>query len=218
MTFDLAEKFISINGEGRWAGELAVFLRFSGCNLRCSYCDTMWANEKDCVTTSNSIDDIERFVTNSGAKHVTVTGGEPLLQENIFALFELLTNLNVQIEVETNGSVLLAPFMEKFPNASFTMDYKMPSSNMENKMCLQNLPILRCNDTLKLVSGSYSDLEKAKDLIDTVDENVLIFLSPVFGEIEACDMVDYIIKNKLTRLKLQLQLHKYIWNPDEKGV
>lgn len=218
MVYELAERFVSINGEGRWAGELAVFLRFPGCNLTCSYCDTMWANLPDCPRISYTLEDIIEYVKDSGARHVTVTGGEPLLQYNVELLLENLTYNCFQVEVETNGSVDLTNFIEKFPQISYTMDYKMPSSGMESKMYLANLSLLRNTDTLKLVSGSLADLDKARELINLVDDNVLIFLSPVFGEIEPKDMVEYIIEHKLHRLKLQLQLHKFIWNPDEKGV
>lgn len=218
MVYDLAERFVSINGEGRFAGELAVFIRFSGCNLRCNYCDTMWANVPTCSTTNYTLDDIDEFVAKSGAKHVTITGGEPLLQNNVFPLFERLLKNGVAVEIETNGSIPLDTYMKKFPKLSFTMDYKMPSSFMESKMHIPNLKLLRKTDTLKLVCGSYDDLIKTMDLIDQVSDDVLIYVSPVFGKIEPKDIVEFIIENKMTRLKLQLQLHKFIWSPDEKGV
>lgn len=218
MMYDLAEKFVSINGEGRYSGELAVFLRFSGCNLRCNYCDTMWANVPTCQTTSYTLDEIDTYIKNSGATHVTITGGEPLLQKSIFALFERLLNNGIQVEVETNGSIPLDTYMKKYPKLSFTMDYKMPSSFMETQMYLPNLDLLRNNDTLKLVCSTQGDLIKTLDLIDKVEKQVPIYVSPVFGKIEPKEIVEFITENKITRLKLQLQLHKFIWSPDEKGV
>lgn len=218
MVYNLAEKFVSINGEGRFAGELAVFLRFSGCNLRCSYCDTMWVNESGCETTFYSLDEIDEYITSTGANHVTITGGEPLLQQNLGPLFERIVSRKLSVEVETNGSVPLGEYMLKFPQVSFTMDYKTPSSFMESKMYLPNLALLRKNDTLKIVCGDKADLCKAQDLVNLVDKDVVIFISPVFGKIEPKDMVEHLVTNKLTRLKLQLQLHKFIWSPDEKGV
>ncbi len=214
----LAEKFLSINGEGRFAGELAVFLRFSGCNLACSYCDTMWVNEENCPTFEVSTEEICDDITESGAKRVTITGGEPLLQENLLPFLVELHGLDVSLEIETNGSVFLKPFLEEAPYVSFTMDYKMPSSNMESAMCLENLSLLRKNDTLKLVCGTMEDLHKAKELIPQVKEDVPIYLSPVFSEIKGEDMVEFMVNNKLSRLKLQLQLHKYIWEPERRGV
>lgn len=214
----IVEKFISINGEGRYAGELAVFIRFPGCNLRCSYCDTMWANEKDCETLEVTIEELLTFVIDSGTKHVTITGGEPLLQPTVFQLCKALYEQHLLIEIETNGSVDLSPFLEDIPFVSFTMDYKMPSSHMEEHMHLPNLALLRPSDTLKLVSGSTKDLEKALELIPLVDKDLPIYLSPIFGEIEPCEMVDFIVTHQLSRLKLQLQLHKFIWPPEARGV
>lgn len=213
-----AEKFVSINGEGKNAGELAVFLRFSGCNLHCSYCDTWWANEEDCEVFEMNLVEIIDFIKNSGAKHVTITGGEPLLQENLTSLFNAINEIDVNIEIETNGSVDLSKFMTKTPFVSFTMDYKMPSSGMENQMFLENLDILRKNDTLKLVCGSFDDLDKILELVKIVPLYVPIFVSPSFAEIEPREIVDFIMKNKLSRVKMQLQMHKFIWQPEERGV
>lgn len=218
MKYKLAERFVSINGEGKWAGELAVFLRFSGCNLKCSYCDTMWANDKDCKTTEYEVEEILEYIKKSGAKHVTITGGEPLLQEKIEELMCKIYTSGAQIEIETNGSVNLRRFARIVPKACFTMDYKMPSSGMESSMDLENLKILRSHDTLKMVCGSIEDLEVAREIAKIVGEEVQIFISPVFGQIESKDIVEYIIKNKLKNMRFQLQLHKYIWDKDERGV
>lgn len=214
----LVEKFTSINGEGKHAGELAVFVRFPGCNLRCSYCDTMWANEDDVVTKDNSLDEIFQYISDSGANHVTVTGGEPLLQKDLGVLFEGIHSIGKNIEIETNGSVDITPFIKTNPYVKFTMDYKMPSSRMEDKMLLANLENLREQDTLKMVCGSMEDLEKVLDIVPRIRDGVTIFLSPVFGNIEPSDMVDFMLKHKLDRVKLQLQLHKFIWHPDMTGV
>lgn len=216
MRLELAEYFLSINGEGRWAGELAVFLRFTGCNLRCGYCDTMWANEPNCPTQSVSLEEILTFLQDSGAKHVTVTGGEPLLQSCTLDLVQALVAEGYPVEIETNGSVDITPFL--LEGVSLTMDYKMPSSAMESQMRWENLALLRDCDTLKMVSQTEEDLHKARYLVNQVGERVLLLLSPVYGQIEAKDMVDYLIEHKLHRIKLQLQLHKYIWNPEERGV
>lgn len=214
----LVEKFTSINGEGKHAGELAVFVRFPGCNLRCSYCDTMWANEAGVVTQDNSVDEIIAYIDESGAKHVTVTGGEPLLQEDAPLLFEAIYKAGKNIEIETNGSIDITPFIIHNPYVKFTMDYKMPSSKMEHKMLLSNLGRLRIQDTLKMVCGSKEDLEKVLEILPQVQEGVTIFLSPVFGSIEPSEIVDFMMEYKLSRVKLQLQLHKFIWHPDTIGV
>ena len=132
----VAEKFISINGEGTRAGELAVFVRFTSCNLRCSYCDTMWANEPGCPYEEMSPEQICDYVRSTGIKNVTLTGGEPLLQKDMGELIGLLIkNCCVRVEIETNGAVDLRPFAE-LPEGRplFTMDYKLPSSGYEDRM------------------------------------------------------------------------------------
>ena len=214
----VAEKFTSINGEGTRAGELAVFVRFKGCNLRCSYCDTLWANEPECPYNEETPEEILNYVLGTGIHNVTLTGGEPLLQKDIRALIHLLLQAGLQVEVETNGAVALAAFCEERP--VFTMDYKLPSSGMEHKMCLENMQLLQPQDTVKLVSGSLEDLERGAALIQQYDltHRCHVYFSPVFGSIEPQEMVQFLIERKLNGVRLQLQLHKYIWDPQERGV
>ena len=123
------------------------------------------------------------------------------------------------MEIETNGSVNLSPFL-KYENTSFTMDYKLPESDMEKYMDLENFKILRKKDTLKFVASSVNDLKKAKDIIEKYDliDRVNIIFSPVFGKIELTDIVDFLKDNKLNDVRMQLQMHKFIWAPDERGV
>ena len=220
MSFKVVEIFESINGEGMRAGELAVFVRMKGCNLSCNYCDTMWANEADCEFEEMTADRIVERVKKSGIKNVTLTGGEPLLQKDADKLLKLFSDeKDIRVEIETNGSVNLSPFL-KYENTSFTMDYKLPESDMEKYMDLENFKILRKKDTLKFVASSVNDLKKAKDIIeknDLIDRENIIF-SPVFGKIELTDIVDFLKDNKLNDVRMQLQMHKFIWAPDERGV
>lgn len=221
MNYSLAERFVSINGEGQFAGKLAAFLRFPGCNLRCSYCDTLWANESDCKAELVSQEEILAYVKGAGVHHVTVTGGEPLLQPHIAQLLSALCALpDVQVEVETNGSVDLGPFLQSAPLVHFTMDYKLPDSGMEHTMHLPNLSLLRETDTLKFVCGSIKDLTRMKEIVDkfALDTRVPIYLSPVFGKITPADMVDFMKDKAMTQVRLQLQLHKFIWPPEQRGV
>lgn len=220
MSFKVVEIFESINGEGMRAGELAVFVRMKGCNLSCNYCDTMWANEADCEFEEMTADRIVERVKKSGIKNVTLTGGEPLLQKDADKLLELFSEENnIRVEIETNGSVNLSPFL-KYENTSFTMDYKLPESDMEKYMDLENFKILRKKDTLKFVASSVNDLKKAKDIIEKYDiiGRVNIIFSPVFGKIELTDIVDFLKDNKLNDVRMQLQMHKFIWAPEERGV
>lgn len=224
MEYKIAEKFVSINGEGTKAGQLAVFIRLCGCNLNCSYCDTKWANEKDVPFTLMTEEELASYVEDTGIKNITLTGGEPLLDkdnEDVKLLLSRLSKIkDVFIEIETNGSIAIEQFKDVATNISFTMDYKLPSSNMEELMCLDNFNHLRSMDTVKFVAGSENDLKKVKEIIKKykLTEKCNVYISPVFGNIEPVDIVDFMITNKLNDVNLQLQLHKIIWDPEKKGV
>lgn len=221
--FRLAESFVSINGEGRYAGKLALFLRFTGCNLRCDWCDTMWANSNDAPHTLCDTDKLaeiaEQAIADYDLSHVTLTGGEPLLQKDLFELCDVLSGLGLAVEIETNGSVPIKPLIDSCcRRPSFTMDYKLPSSGMESKMHRDNLPLLDKQDTLKFVCASEEDLECAAQIIEKYKPSCEVFFSPVFGRIEPVRIVEFMKKKKLGSVRIQLQLHKFIWSPDEKGV
>lgn len=219
--FQVVETFVSINGEGRRAGELAVFIRFLGCNLNCSYCDTRWANEPDAAYRWMSEEDIYEYVKQTGVWNVTLTGGEPLLQPEMETLLtKLLGDSEIRVEIETNGSIDLTPFA-KLPHApSFTMDYKLAGSGMEDKMNRKNFSLLAPKDTVKFVVGSRADLERSAQIIEEEDllGRTAIYFSPVFGKIEPEEIVNFLIERKLNDVRVQLQLHKFIWDPDRKGV
>lgn len=216
----VVEKFISINGEGTRAGELAVFVRFRGCNLRCGYCDTMWANERDCPWEELTPAQVDEYVRSAGVTNVTLTGGEPLLQREMGELLALLLWDNtLRVEIETNGAVDLSPFCEE-NRPVFTMDYKLPSSGCEQGMKLENFSLLHPEDTVKFVSGSREDLERARALIEEYDltHRCHVYLSPVFGSIEPVEMVEYMMEHRMNDVRLQIQMHKVIWDPNQRGV
>ncbi|WP_028511317.1 putative 7-carboxy-7-deazaguanine synthase QueE [Ruminococcus sp. NK3A76] len=217
----LAESFVSINGEGQQAGALALFLRFTGCNLKCDWCDTAWANEKGAPFELASISRLTGIARDAIEKYdlhcVTLTGGEPLLQEGIDELILALTKLGLRVEIETNGSVDIRPFMEKC-RPVFTVDYKLPSSRMERHMFTDNIPLLKEWDTLKFVCGSRQDLYRAAEVIEEYKPLCTVLLSPVFGRIEPAEIVEFMKEKRLGKARLQLQLHKLIWSPDERGV
>ncbi len=218
--FPVAEKFVSINGEGVRAGELAAFIRFRGCNLNCTYCDTSWANSEDTDAQMLSADELCGWVFAMGVRNVTLTGGEPLLQKNIQTLINMLIHKGIRTEIETNGSIPLRVFAVSECRPVFTMDYKLPGSGMEDHMYVDNLLVLGKEDTVKFVSGSVEDLAKAKEIIELyrLTEKCHVYFSPVFGEIEPAQIVDFMKENNMNDVRLQLQLHKYIWNPKTKGV
>ena len=218
----VAEKFISINGEGTRAGELAVFVRFTGCNLRCSYCDTMWANEPGCPYEEMSPAQICEYVRSTGIKNVTLTGGEPLLQKDMDKLISLLiSECGVRVEIETNGAVDLRPFAE-LPEGRplFTMDYKLPSSGYEDRMIAENFSVLEKEDTVKFVSGSRADLERAGEIIEKYGllDRCHVYFSPVFGRIEPAEIVDFMLNKRMNKARIQIQMHKVIWDPNARGV
>lgn len=215
----VAEKFVSINGESRRAGQLAVFIRFKGCNLSCSYCDTLWANSEDCPAEDMTPYEIYAYIHSTGVKNVTLTGGEPLLQKDIAKLLDILcSDRSLYVEIETNGSADISPFVKY--DVSMTMDYKCPSSGMSDKMLMSNYNYIGRKDTVKFVCGNTQDLEKALEIINkyTLTARCGVYISPVFGQIEPRYIVDFMIKNNMNGVNLQMQLHKFIWEPDRKGV
>lgn len=218
--YHIAEKFVSINGEGRKAGQPAVFIRFKGCNLNCSYCDTLWANIYDCPAENITANDILNYIKQTGIKNVTLTGGEPLIQSGIYELIELLCQSDLDVEIETNGSEDISPFRQMKIMPSFTLDYKLPSSGMEQFMNLKNYNFLTENDTIKFVCGSHEDLQKALEIIEKkhLVKKCEVYLSAVFGKIDPREIVDFMLENKMNGINFQLQLHKFIWDPEQRGV
>ena len=154
-TYRVVERFISINGEAARAGELAVFIRFAGCNLDCGYCDTKWANEPGVDYQELTEDELVDYVRRTEVKNVTLTGGEPLIQKDIDKLLlAFALEDDIRVEIETNGSVDIAEFKALGGNVSYTLDYKCPSSGMESDMCLANYNYIDKNDSVKFVVGS----------------------------------------------------------------
>lgn len=219
--YKVVEIFSSINGEGVRAGQLAVFVRMQGCNLNCTYCDTKWANEEDCRFHWTSTEEILDVVRLMRVNNVTITGGEPLLQENIMELLQALSEEpELRVEIETNGSVPLKPFAEMKNPPSFTMDYKLPGSEMEDKMCLENFSCLTEKDTVKFVVKDYEDLCRARDIIREyqLTGRTHVYLSPVYGEIELEEIVNFMKSNQMNDVTMQIQMHKIIWDSEMRGV
>lgn len=235
-TLPVAEKFVSVNGEGQRAGMLSAFIRFAGCNLRCSYCDTQWANESGAEVESLSIEDMVQFVRQSSVACVTLTGGEPALQKNLPELVQSLlaedgpAGDGLWVEIETNGSVDLAPFVNLRRRVlgdsgargtlSLTVDYKLPSSGVQDEMLALNYESLDACDTVKFVCGSELDLERALQVCNEfkLPGRVPVYFSPVFGQIDPASIVHFMAKKGMYWAHIQLQLHKIIWPDVEKGV
>lgn len=215
---EVVERFVSINGEGAHAGELAAFIRFKGCNLCCSYCDTSWANEPDAKASPTSVEELVRWVKSVNVRNVTLTGGEPLLQKDIEPLVAALKDCRV--EIETNGSVPLSRLAEIEHRPVFTMDYKLPGSGMENHMNTANFALLNSHDSVKFVVGSEEDLNRAAEIIESYKliGRCHVYFSPVFGKIEPARIVEFMTERNLNGVRIQLQLHKFIWSPEKRGV
>lgn len=203
------EIFTSVNGEGPSSGELATFIRLSGCNLQCSYCDTLYANTGQEMTASNVYD----ACVEAGASNIVITGGEPMLWwRELKDLVEKLS-FGFQVDIETNGSIDIT-LLGKGPR--YIMDYKLPSSGMEDRMNMSNLAALRESDVLKMVCGTEEDITKALEIAKKV--NCKVYLSPVFGQIEPVRLVERLKEEMLNGVAVQLQIHKIIWPEDMRGV
>lgn len=213
------EIFGSIDGEGIRTGELATFIRLAGCNLRCRYCDTSYALQIN-QGTELTIDEIINKVKEIGYKNITLTGGEPLLQKNSIKLIDKLIKNNFNVNIETSGSIDITPLLDK--EVIITLDYKTISSGMNNRMILSNYEKLRKQDVLKFVCNK-DDFKDIKQVLKNNDIKSYIYLSPIFNEIKPSELVDFLkeLHNEnynTDKIRVQIQLHKVIWNPDTRGV
>lgn len=215
------EIFGSIDGEGKRTGQLATFIRLAGCNLRCIYCDTAYSFESS-EATEMSIEQICNKCKEIGYRNITLTGGEPLIHKGVNELIVKLCEMGFQINIETNGSVDLKPFVElrnKYNlDLFFTVDYKSKYSLMNNKMNINSFNCLDINkDIVKCVVANEEDMKDSLSYLDKIGK-FNIWFSPVFNQIEPVKMVDFIKRNNRQDVTIQIQLHKIIWDPERKGV
>lgn len=209
----VCEIFASIQGESTYAGLPCVYVRMTGCNLRCAYCDTAYAYEEG---AEMSEDEIFVRVNSYGSNLVEITGGEPLLQRGVFKLIERLLDNGFKVLIETNGTISIKDVDER---AVIIMDVKTPASGMSGKMDMLNLESLKPHDEVKFVIAGREDYEWSKDFI--MDNGLLdkckILFSPVYGVLPPENLAGWIIDDKLP-VRLNLQMHKYIYGADKKGV
>jgi 7-carboxy-7-deazaguanine synthase len=197
------EIFYDLEGEGKYQGYPTLFIRFTGCNLRCSWCDTKKAYSKG---KDISLAGILGVVKRSPYKNINITGGEPLYSRK--ALVSLIgaikkTRRDIIVSVETNGSLPIAAL--KADNIS--MDLKLPSSGEQKKMHLPNLRALRPKDQLKLVIGSEKDMRYAIKMLEKHPVKCVVFAQPVFGRIALSRIKDFVLRHN-TGWKVSVQLHK----------
>lgn len=217
----VTEIFTSIDGEGVRSGYPVTFVRLYGCNLRCGYCDTIYSHTTEADKAKEmSVNEIIGEVLDRGVRRVTITGGEPLIHEGVLQLIDKLTRQwSCWVNVETNGTMPVPYDMRGNPRLIYTMDYKCPSSGMNHMMRMDVLETLSGNDVLKFVVGSREDLETMEKVLDEMHcAPEAIFVSPVFSKIEPKEIVEYILEHKLHNCRVQLQIHKIIWPPEERGV
>lgn len=220
------EIFTSIDGEGIRTGYPVIFIRLFGCTLRCTYCDSMYACVGDDYKEM-TVEDIILAVNEEREKYdiskITLTGGEPLMHyPEVYDLINALTDNEYEVNIETNGNVSLEELEQRATdrdNIIVTMDWKSVSSGMSDYMLPHNLDLLKEQDVLKFVVGTDEDLNQMEDVITQYPElKCSKFASPIFGQIPPCQIVKFILDHKLSDVRMQLQIHKYIYDPNARGV
>jgi 7-carboxy-7-deazaguanine synthase len=208
------EIFYSVQGESTYAGRPCVFVRLTACDLRCSWCDTPYAFHEG---TKRSLDDVLHEVDGYDCPLVEVTGGEPLLQEAVYPLMESLVAKGKTVLLETGGHRSTA----RVPAGVVTiLDVKCPGSGESERNCWENLARVRPHDEVKFVIKDRTDYEFARDVIaqqSLAGRVTAVHLSPVHGVLDPKTLSEWVLADRLPA-RVQLQLHKYIWAPDTRGV
>lgn len=208
------EIFHSIQGESTWAGRPCVFVRLTGCNLRCTWCDTAYAfYEGAQMEVAAVMDQVRRY----DCKLAEITGGEPLLQRGVHALIEALLRESYEVLIETSGERDISAVD---PRVIKIMDLKCPDSGERERNRWANIQHLRPHDEVKFVIASRRDYTWAREVIGEyrmADRVNAILMSPVFGAIEPADLAAWILSDGLAA-RMQLQMHKYIWGAERRGV
>ena len=206
----VTEIFHSIQGESSHMGRPCVFVRLTGCNLRCRWCDseyTFTGGER------MAIDEVMDRVRSYGCKLVEITGGEPLAQGEVFQLITKLCDDNCEVLIETSGSIDIAPVD---PRAKIILDVKCPGSGEAAKNRWENLDALRPHDEVKFVIADRADYDFAKRIVGERKLESVLF-SPVWGELDMKTLAEWMLADRVTA-RLQTQLHKHIWGAEARGV
>ncbi len=213
-SLNIIEIFASVQGETSFVGFPTCFIRLAACNLRCTWCDTTYSFGRG---TPWSLADILEKTRTFGCQHVCVTGGEPLLQPNVHPLMHSLCNEGYTISLETSGSLSIKPVD---PRVHIMLDVKCPGSGMESKNHWENIPLLRSHDEVKMVIKDRVDYDYAVNIchkFSLFEKKTRILFSPVFDEMDSKELVEWILEDRLP-VRLNLQVHKYIWAPNMQGV
>lgn len=207
----ITEIFYSLQGETRFVGLPTIFIRLTGCPLRCSYCDTAYAFSGG---TNKSIDDILAEIKGYNTRYVTVTGGEPLAQKECFPLLTALCDAGYYVSLETSGALSVKAVDSRVIKI---VDIKTPSSLESNKNDFNNIAFITEKDEIKFVIGDRADYDWAKQIIAqfTLDQQCQLLFSPVYEKLPYVDLAEWVLADQLP-VRFQIQLHKVIWG-DAKG-
>jgi 7-carboxy-7-deazaguanine synthase len=212
-TLIINELFHSIQGESSHAGRPCVFVRLTYCNIRCSYCDTKYAFEEG---TERSIHELLAQIREFHCNLVEITGGEPLFQPNVHELIAQLCDEGFEVLLETGGSLDIGSVDRRVKRI---VDFKCPSSEMMKKNLWQNVDFLTPSDEVKFVIGNRADFDWAKEVIAEyrIADKCPILMSVTFGELEPTRLAEWILADRVPA-RFQLQMHKYLWHPETRGV
>jgi 7-carboxy-7-deazaguanine synthase len=212
-TLVVNEIFFSIQGESSQIGKSCVFVRLTACDLRCTWCDTVYAFEEG---RSMCVDEIVQQVKSYNCNLVEITGGEPLFQDNVHSLMKHLCDDGYDVMIETGGHRDISIID---PRVKRIMDLKCPGSKMEKRNRWENIHYLTIHDEIKFVITDQADYEWAKHVLELyhLDKRCAVLMSPVFGKLENRTLAEWILRDHL-QVQFQLQIHKYIWDPTTRGV
>lgn len=207
------EMFYSIQGESSYAGNPTVFIRTTGCNLRCNYCDTKYSYHEGDLTPNEKI---LQFIQDSGVDYVCLTGGEPLLQKDIHGLINILCDQDLKVSLETSGSKSIKDVDRR---VKIILDVKTPDSGAKDSFLIENLEYCTPQTEFKFVICSEKDLEWSENFCRQHDllQKFTVLYSPSHGQIAEQWLAEQILQKKL-KVRLHLQQHKYIWLPTTRGV
>jgi 7-carboxy-7-deazaguanine synthase len=208
------EIFHSIQGESTHAGRPCVFVRLTACDLRCSWCDTPYAFHEG---TKMTVEDVVSRVRDYGCDLVEVTGGEPLLQKDVYSLMQRLLDEGRTVMLETGGHLSVAAVPARVIRI---IDVKCPGSGESQRVCWENLDALRATDEVKFVIKDRADYEFARDIVSRYGlpaKTAAVLFSPVHGVLPARELAEWMLADRLPA-RLQLQAHKFVWGADVRGV
>ncbi len=217
LPLQVNEVFYSIQGEGTRAGIPCTFVRLQGCRLRCTWCDTPYALDRRDPATTMTLAKLEQQIADIGCTFVEFTGGEPLEQDNVLPLMTALCDAGYTVAIETGGHVDITAVDDRVIRI---IDVKCPDSKMQTLNRWENMADLRLTDEVKFVIASRDDYDYACDVIrryDLANRTAAVLMSCVFGRLAFVDLVQWILEDRLP-VRFQLQVHKFVWSPETRGV